>query len=209
MPFEWRKLRPLAISRTIKQASRSVNRPRFMMWLSNGPESNRKKRNISTNQHILQTNVIIHTAFHFLKDQIKIFVIFEKINDAENVFTSPTMIINIDFFENTRSIRMTSFANDLKGHHTSVSTADHQDTSLVKRSSNLLWTFDLFFPSAACLRLVRHCRAHQFKQGKYLECQSEKEENAGRGKTILFFLFLSILSRQCQDGKIENVNNLL
>ena len=47
MPLEWRKWRPLAISRTIKLASRSVKRPRFIIWLSNGPEreDERDKRN--------------------------------------------------------------------------------------------------------------------------------------------------------------------
>ena len=54
------------------------------------------------------------TTFHFLENQIKIIVIFKKINDAENIFTTTTMIINIDFFEDTRSIWMTSFTNNLK-----------------------------------------------------------------------------------------------
>ena len=54
------------------------------------------------------------TTFHFLENKIEVIIIFEEINDAENIFTTTTMIINIDFFEDTRSIWMTSFTNNLR-----------------------------------------------------------------------------------------------
>ena len=53
------------------------------------------------------------TAFHLFKDQIEVIIVFEKIDDAQNVFTTTTMIIDIDLLEDTRSIRVTCFANNL------------------------------------------------------------------------------------------------
>lgn len=108
MPLEWRKWRPLAISRTIKLASRSVKRPRFIIWLSNGPE--RVKMNAIRETRVDNEQL---TAFHFLEDQIEVIIVFEKIDDAQNVFTTTTMIIDIDLFEYTRSVGVTRFANNL------------------------------------------------------------------------------------------------
>lgn len=112
MPFAWRKFRPVAISRTIKLASRSVKRPRFMIWVNNGPVR-RSKRRWRAEDGIWRSL----TAFHFLKDQIEIIIVFEKIDNTQNVFTTATMIIDIDFFEHTRSIRVASFADDLNDEH--------------------------------------------------------------------------------------------
>ena len=44
-------------------------------------------------------------------------VVFEKIDNTQNIFTTATVVVDIDLFEDTRSIRMTGLADYLEGKH--------------------------------------------------------------------------------------------
>lgn len=94
----------------------------------------------------------ILTAFHLLKDKIKIIIIFEEINNAQNIFTTTTMVIDIDFFEYTRSIRMARFANDLyrnKQRRQSVSSSNMIE-SIARNGCCFFCFFSHMSPSSLC-----------------------------------------------------------
>jgi hypothetical protein len=55
------------------------------------------------------------SALHLLKDNIKLFLLLEKLDYLQDVNTIPTMQIDLDLLEDSLTIRMTILVNDLDG----------------------------------------------------------------------------------------------